>query len=69
MKTHLTRSLAQAGTHTTKWETWKSGTPPASKFNIAGIDACPQSKNCNSVAMQAHRLGLRQLHTFASYMK
>ena len=46
------------------WANWKTGPQPAAKFDIAGLDVCPMSKNCQQPSMQNHRLRTRQFHTF-----
>ena len=60
---------AQIGTQNQTWANWKSQAQPAAKFNIAGLDTCPMSSQCNSQQMQGHRLRTRQLHTFYSHVK
>ena len=41
-----------------------SATPPANKFKIAGIDTCPQAKNCQIELWQIHRLNTRRFQSF-----
>jgi hypothetical protein len=36
----------QTGSENTTYTHWVGTLPPAGKFDIAGIDACPQAKNC-----------------------
>lgn len=43
---HLEDNGPQTGTQNTTWSKFTPGTPPAAKFDIAGIDECPQAKNC-----------------------
>ena len=50
------------------WRSLKMQLPPAAKFDVAGVDTCPQSKSCDSQSWQAHRLGSRQIHTYVSYL-
>jgi len=50
------------------WSNWTPGVPDKSKFDIAGVDTCPQSKQCGQQKHQAARLGFRQFHTFYSHM-
>jgi len=57
------------GTTNQTWSAFTAGTPPAAKFNIAGVATCPQSSQCGQQSMQAHRLATRQLHTAARYMR
>ena len=57
------------GYQNTTWKSLKMAAPPDAKFHIAGADTCPQSKTCDSQGWQAHRLGGRQYHTFAKYLR
>ena len=57
------------GTTNQTWSSFTAGAPDPKKFNIAGAATCPRSGNCGQSEMQGHRAALRQLHTFARYMK
>lgn len=57
----------QIGSQSTTWANFKAGTPPASKFDIQGIDTCPQDPQCGQQQHQARRLADKQFHTFAQY--
>lgn len=50
------------------WANVKGGAPDPKKFKIAGMDTCPKSKKCQQQSKQAHRYGLKQLHTAARYL-
>ena len=58
---------AQIGTENRSWSNFTSGTPPAAKFNIAGVATCPMSGNCGQQSLQLRRLSNKQLHTYARY--
>ena len=58
---------AQIGTENRTWSNFTSGTPPAAKFNIAGVATCPMSGNCGQQSLQLRRLSNKQLHTYARY--
>ena len=53
----------------TTYTDFVSGTPPASKFNIAKgpTEGCPQSKSCGSTTWQAHRQLLGQHATYKMF--
>jgi hypothetical protein len=44
------------GTSNETFTQYVAGPPPASKFQIAGLDICPMSSNCGSSTFQSHRL-------------
>ena len=56
------------GTQNQTWSKWTPGVPDKTKFDIAGVDTCPQSSQCGQQNHQAARLGFRQFHTFYSHM-
>lgn len=58
---------AQIGTENRSWSNFTAGTPPAAKFNIAGVATCPMSGNCGQQSLQLRRLSNKQLHTYARY--
>ena len=58
---------AQIGTENRTWSNFTAGTPPAAKFNIAGVATCPMSGNCGQQSLQLRRLSNKQLHTYARY--
>ena len=60
---------AQIGSQNQTWQNWKSGPPDSAKFKIAGVDACPRSRQCAEPEWQAHRLASRQYRTWQSYHK
>ena len=47
----------KTGTENLTWTSFIPGRPPAAKFEIAGIDTCPESKHCQSPigAFYTHR--------------
>lgn len=53
----------------TSWTGFKTGTPPASKFDVQGVDECPQDPQCGQQARQIHRFASKQMHTFMRYME
>ena len=57
----------QIGSQSTMWDNFKAGTPPASKFDIHGVDTCPQDPQCGQQKYQARRLADKQFHSFATY--
>jgi hypothetical protein len=58
---------APIGSQNQTWTNWMPSTPPATKFNIQGVDTCPRSNNCGSATRQLRRLQARQHHTFYRY--
>ena len=46
---------------------FKAGPQPAAKFDIHGVDTCPEDPQCNAPPAQLRRLMARQYHTFARY--
>ena len=46
------------------WSSFEAGTPPADKFDIQGMDTCPQDPQCGHQSRQLNRLVLGQTHTF-----
>jgi hypothetical protein len=48
----------QSGTQNVSYTGYVAGTPPASKFKIAGMKNCPQSKSCQIEAYQSMRLAM-----------
>lgn len=65
--TQLTPFGQHLGTQNSSWTTFTPGTPPASKFDIQGVDSCPLDPQCGQQKHQLRRLARRQLHTFARY--
>ena len=55
---------AQIGTENTTWTTFTPGAPPAAKFNIAGMDTCPEKPPQDCGPMGA-TFGSRDLLRFA----
>ena len=55
---------AQTGSQNTSYTGYIAGAPPADKFKIAGIDTCPQARNCQLEGWQAHRLASRRFSEF-----
>lgn len=53
--------------HTT-YTSFQPGAQPADKFDIQGVDTCPQDQGCNAPPLQLHRLASGQRHTFARYL-
>jgi hypothetical protein len=54
----------QTGSVNTTYSQYIAGTPLASKFVIAGVDTCPESKNCQIELWQSHRLATRRSESF-----
>ena len=59
----------EIGSSNNTWDNFTAGTQPAEKFDIHGVDTCPESPNCGSSARQLHRIANRDYHTFAKYLK
>lgn len=57
---------AQIGTRNTTWKSFKTGVPPAAKFDIAGVDTCPIGQ-CSSDAYQSARLINGRVRSFEHY--
>jgi hypothetical protein len=57
------------GTQNTTYSHFVSGTPPAAKFDIHGIDTCPQAKNCQLEMWQAFRLAAGRFDAFYYYQR
>ena len=57
------------GTQNLTWSTFTPGAPPASKFDVKGVDSCKMENphECSGGAMQTHRLATGQLLTWAMY--
>jgi len=51
------------------WSNFSAGTPPAAKFKIAGMAACPMSNKCQQSKMLAHHMANRNYHTLASLVE
>lgn len=69
-KTSALTPLGQhLGTNNESWTNFRAGTPPASKFDIAGVDTCPIDNDCGQQLRQHHRLSSGQLYSFLSYMR
>merc|ERR1711871_264230 len=54
----------QIGQGEATWSSFKVGTPPADKFDIQGMDTCPQDPQCGHQSRQLNRLALGQTRTF-----
>ena len=52
------------GTQNKSYTRFERGSPPAAKFAIAGIDACPKAKDCSVSTWQAHRLAARRFRAY-----
>jgi hypothetical protein len=48
---------------------FKAAKQPAEKFDIQGVDSCPQDPQCGQQSRQLHRYANGQMHTFARYMR
>jgi hypothetical protein len=59
----------QLGVTNNTWTAFKPGPQPAEKFNIKGVETCPQDQGCNQPPAQLRRLINRQYHTFARYQQ
>jgi hypothetical protein len=49
------------------WAGFKAGPQPAAKFDIKGVDTCPQDPQCGQSSLQLQRLASKQFHTYARY--
>jgi hypothetical protein len=49
------------------WSKFKAGPQPKDKFDIHGVDTCPQDPQCEQPGKQLQRLRMRQFLTFARY--
>lgn len=58
----------QIGQGESTWVNFKAGTPSADKFDIQGMDTCPQDPQCGQQSRQLNRLALGQTHTFYNYL-
>ena len=61
--------LPPIGRTNVTWLNYTAATPPAAKFNIAGLDTCPHSSQCAGPGYQAHRLAAGQLRSFEHYYR
>ena len=59
----------EIGSSNNTWANFTEGAQPASKFDIHGVDTCPESPNCGQQSRQLHRLSNRDYKTFAKYLK
>ena len=59
----------QTGSQNTTYTHYTVGTPPATKFDIKGIDTCPRAKNCQLENWQAFRLAARRFDAFNYYQR
>jgi len=57
------------GSTNNTWANFTAGKQPADKFDIHGMDTCPQSPNCGQSSRQLHRIANRDYKTFAKYLK
>ena len=57
----------QTGSVNTTYTKYKAGKVASSKFNIAGMSVCPQSKNCQIESWQSYRLASRRINSFYYY--
>ena len=70
MSEHLTPfGGAEIGSSNNTWGNFTAGAQPAEKFDIHGVDTCPESQQCGQSSRQARRLANRDLKTFAKYLK
>lgn len=60
---------AAIGQSTASWTVFKAGAQPASKFDIQGMDTCPQDPQCGQNSRQLQRLALKNMHTFHNYLE
>ena len=60
---------APIGSSNMTWTGFKQGPQPASKFDIAGVDTCPEAQGCNAPPQLLRRLAAKQYHTFARNLK
>lgn len=56
------------GTRNTTWVQYTPTTPPASKFNISGLDTCKRGQ-CQGPVFQMHRLRAGHMRSFEHYYK
>ena len=57
----------QIGGSTVSWTNFKAGPQPAEKFDIQGVDTCPQDSQCGQQSLQLQRLASKQFYTYARY--
>eukprot|EP00944_MAST-04C_sp_MAST-4C-sp1_P006635 g6635.t1 len=57
----------QIGGSTVSWTNFKAGPQPAEKFDIKGVDTCPQDSQCGQQSLQLQRLASKQFYTYARY--
>jgi len=57
------------GQSTASWDNFKAGKQPASKFDIQGMDTCPQDPQCGQQKNQLKRLARKDMHTFYNYLE
>lgn len=60
---------AEIGSSNNTWGNFTAGKQPAEKFDIHGVDECPQDPNCGQQTKQLRRLMNRDYKTFAKYLK
>ena len=51
------------------YSNFKAGAQPKEKFDIQGMDSCPQDPQCGQQQKQLRRLAARQWHTFAAHVQ
>ena len=56
------------GVSNVTFQTFKPGTPPASKFNIKDVESCQLADNCGDPEWQSMRLQLKQYYSFSKYV-
>ena len=57
------------GVSNVTFQTFTPGTPPASKFNIKGIDSCQHADNCGVPAWQSMRQQLKKYYSYAHHVQ
>jgi len=57
------------GTMNSTWSGFTPGTPDPALFNIAGVDKCPMSSQCNSGVRQVNRLRARRWLSWYRYSR
>ena len=56
------------GVSNVTFQSFTPGTPPASKFNIKGVDSCQLADNCGEPGWQSIRLQLKQYYSHSKHV-
>lgn len=68
--THVTPyNGAETGQQNVSYTHFVPGTPPATKFEIAGMATCPQAKNCQIESYQSMRLAMGRYKAYWYYQQ